>query len=335
VVKRIREHTHGEDLKIILLSSMGRKSDAAEYAELGIAAHLAKPVKQSDLFDAVAVAMGCPVDETSLLTANSSVDEDVARRPLQIMVVEDNIVNQKVAEAMLKKRGHSVVIASNGREALDRYEKESFELILMDVQMPEMDGFEATKLIRGKEKADGSYVPIVAMTAHAMKGDRERCLAAGMDDYISKPIREAALFSVIESLANGSKDKKKTKHHPISKGELPVAQDVFDLSEAMKTVNGDKELLKEIATLFLENAANDLSKIREGIFNKDATAVERAAHSLKGSVANFGAKRAFDAAYRLEKIGREGQITAAETAELELEKELAALKSAMQAAVMR
>jgi CheY-like chemotaxis protein len=251
------------------------------------------------------------------------------------MVVEDNVVNQKVAEAMLKKRGHSVVIASNGREALDRHEKESFELILMDVQMPEMDGFEATKLIRDKEKADGSHVPIVAMTAHAMKGDRERCLAAGMDDYISKPIREAALISVIENLVNGSKDKRKAKRHPISRGASPVAQDVFDLSEAMKTVNGDKELLKEIATLFLENAANDLSKIREGIFNKDATAVERAAHSLKGSVANFGAKRAFDAAYRLERIGREGQITAAETAGLELEKELAALKSAMQAAVMR
>ena len=114
--------------------------------------------------------------------------------------------------------------------------------------MPEMDGFEATKLIRDKEKADGSHVPIVAMTAHAMKGDRERCLAAGMDDYISKPIREAALFSVIENLANGLQRIRTRQSIILSrKATRPIAQDVFDLSEAMKTVNGDKELLKEIA----------------------------------------------------------------------------------------
>ncbi|MBW1897130.1 MAG: response regulator, partial [Deltaproteobacteria bacterium] len=305
----------------------------AECEKLGISGYLVKPVKQSDLLDAIVMAQGYSTDEALPLITRYAIEE--ARRRLHIMVVEDNVVNQKVAVAMLEKRGHSVVVASNGREAITALHKESFDLILMDVQMPEMDGFEATRLIRDNEKVHGAHIPIVAMTAHAMKGDRERCLAAGMDDYISKPIREAGLFSVIENLANGSKDKKKAKRHPDSKGVRPIAQDVFDFSEAMKTVNGDKELLKEIATLFLESAANDLSKIREGISNKDACAVEQAAHSLKGSVANFGAKRAFDAAYRLEKMGREGQLTAAEIAELELEKELAALKSAMQAAMMR
>jgi CheY-like chemotaxis protein len=234
---------------------------------------------------------------------------------------------------MLEKRGHAVVITSNGREAVEKLEGESFDLILMDVQMPEMNGFEATRLIRDREQADGGHIPIVAMTAHAMKGDREKCLAAGMDDYISKPIREADLFSVIESLANGLEGKKQTERlHRIENIDHAV-QDVFDLSEAMKSVNGDQELFNEIAGLFLESAAADMADIRQGIVRSDAGAVERAAHSLKGSVANFGASRAFDAAYRLERMGKEGKLKEAQSARTELEKELEALKAAMQVAV--
>jgi CheY-like chemotaxis protein len=290
-----------------------------------------KPVKQSDLFDGIINALGYFSNEKAPVVPERTVKK--AQSPLRILIVEDNVVNQKVAGAMLEKRGHSTLIASNGREALKTLDEESVDLILMDVQMPEMDGLEATRLIREKERADGRHVPIFAMTAHAMKGDRERCLAAGMDDYISKPIREADLFGVIESIGNGSEHRRKAKHSPVRENVHPVAQDIFDFSEAMKTVNGDKELFREIATLFLESAAQSLSQIREGIANKDAKTVENAAHSLKGSVANFGARRTFDAAYRMEQMGREGAFVDAESAQSELERELEALETAMQAAM--
>jgi CheY-like chemotaxis protein len=201
VAQRIKEKPYGDDLKIILLTSMGSKGDAAQCEKFGISAYLVKPVKQSDLLDAIMIAWGLEALQTAPLITRYKIQE--ARRRLRIAVVEDNVVNQRVAAAMLEKRGHSVAIASNGREALDVIDAESFDLVLMDVQMPEMDGLEATQVIRKREKGQGRHVPIVAMTAHAMKGDRERCLAAGMDDYISKPIRETDLFLVIERVTNG------------------------------------------------------------------------------------------------------------------------------------
>jgi CheY-like chemotaxis protein/HPt (histidine-containing phosphotransfer) domain-containing protein len=283
-------------------------------------------------------------------------------------LAEDNIVNQKLAVKILEKRGHSVVVASNGKEAIEKLKGESFDLILMDVQMPEMDGLEATKAIRNLECArlprlnnrdggqglrnkieEGPYseseirnlksqikkIPIIAMTAHAMKGDRERCLAAGMDDYVSKPINAEELFKVIEKLANGlrNKTKKEEKVSPASKNNEPPAKDVFDLSKALEVVDGDMELFKEIADLFLENLPNNIAQIREGIAKGDANALEQAAHSLKGSVGNFGAKRAFEAAYRLEIIGREGRLAEADAALSKLEKELKDLDAAMKEAL--
>jgi two-component system sensor histidine kinase/response regulator len=333
MAKQVKESPAGKDAKVILLTSIGKKGDAAECLRFGISAYLVKPVKQSDLLDAILMVLGHATDETSPLVTRYTIEE--ARRRLRILVVEDNVVNQKVAMAMLEKRGHSVAVASDGREALSALREDKFDLILMDVQMPEMDGFEATRLIRDKEREHGGHIPVVAMTAHAMKGDRERCLAAGMDDYLSKPIREERLFSVIEGLANGLQDGNKAKP-PFIIGDIhPKAQDVFDFSKAMKTVNGDEALFNEITALFLESAADNLSKIRKGILNKDAGVVEHAAHNLKGSVANFGAKRAFDAAYRLEQMGKDGKLTAAESANLELEKEFKALESALQAAMTR
>jgi len=162
-----------------------------------------------------------------------------APRQLSILLVEDNPVNQKVAATMLEKRGHRVFVASHGREALETLDKEHIDLILMDVQMPEMDGFEATELIRDREKGNGGHIPIVAMTAHAMKGDRERCLAAGMDSYISKPIRAEQLFTVIQNLANRSQDKKK-ESSPSSKHVTLPAEEIFDLPKAMTVIDGDR-----------------------------------------------------------------------------------------------
>jgi HPt (histidine-containing phosphotransfer) domain-containing protein len=170
-------------------------------------------------------------------------------------------------------------------------------------------------------------IPIVAMTAHAMKGDREKCIEAGMDDYVPKPIKPAELFRVIEKLAHGPDDE--GEKPPLSKKNDTSSKDVLDLSKAMEVVAGNRELFQEIAGMFLESLDGHLTEIKKGIAGGDAHALERSAHSLKGSVGNFGAKRAFDAAYRLEKLGKDGKTGEAESAFLILEEELTVLESEM------
>ncbi len=200
VAKRIRENPIYSDLEIIMLTSLGRKGDTELCKEIGINGYLVKPVKQSELLDGIMLAMG----ESSLVkkpVITRHTIEDVRRR-LKILLAEDNIVNQKLAVKILEKRGHHVGVASNGAEAIEASAKERFDIILMDVQMPEMDGLTATRHIRDREKHEGGHIPIVAMTAHAMKGDRDNCLEAGMDGYVPKPIKAEELFEVIERLAS-------------------------------------------------------------------------------------------------------------------------------------
>ncbi len=199
VGRRIREDPNNSDLRIIMLTSVGMKGDSERCKNVGIGGYLVKPVKQSELLDGIMLAMDRPqVKEGSVITRHTIQE---ARRRLRVLVAEDNAVNQKLAIKILEKRGHLVSVVSNGQEAIDALREEYFDLILMDVQMPDLDGFEATGLIRRREKEKGGHIPIVAMTAHAMKGDREQCLAAGMDDYVSKPIKVNELFTVIERLA--------------------------------------------------------------------------------------------------------------------------------------
>jgi signal transduction histidine kinase/CheY-like chemotaxis protein/HPt (histidine-containing phosphotransfer) domain-containing protein len=328
--KRVKKRPYGANLKTILMTSIGRKEDAAQLPKFGISGCLTKPVKQSDLFNAIMMALGYPTDEEMPVISRYGIQE--AQRRFGVLVVEDNPVNQKVAATMLKKRGHRVVVASNGREALEALDKERVDLVLMDVQMPEMDGFEATGLIRDREKGNGGHIPIVAMTAHAMKGDREKCLAAGMDNYVSKPIRAEDLFSIIEDLAHRSQEKKK-EGTPTSKHVEAFAEDILDLSKAMSVVDGDRELFEEVANLFLEDAAEKLAKLREGVVRGDASVVAQAVHTLKGSMGYFGAKRAFDALKRLELVGKNRTWKEAETAQLELEREFRALETAMKRAL--
>jgi CheY-like chemotaxis protein len=174
---------------IMMLSSAGQRGDAQRCRELGISAYLTKPVRQAELLDAVLTALGTRtiVDASPVLVTRHTLRENSPG--LRILLVEDNAVNQMLAVRLLEKRGHTVTVAGNGKEALSALEKDSVDLVLMDVQMPVMDGFQATAAIREKEKMSGNHLPIIAMTAHAMAGDRERCLEAGMDDYITKPIR--------------------------------------------------------------------------------------------------------------------------------------------------
>jgi CheY-like chemotaxis protein len=182
-----------------MLTSVGLRADAAKCREAGISASVTKPLKQADLLDAIKLVLGLrdrAPDNRPLVTTHSLGES----RSLSILLAEDNRVNQTLAIRMLEKRGHTVVLAETGRAVLDAVDKQTFDLVLMDIQMPDMDGLEATMAIRQREKGSGKHLPIIAMTANAMMGDRERCLQSGMDGYITKPLSVKDFFGAIEGL---------------------------------------------------------------------------------------------------------------------------------------
>ncbi len=220
-------------------------------------------------------------------------------RPLRILVAEDNPVSQLLAVRLLEKRGHHVVVAGNGRQALAALEKEAFDLVLMDVQMPEMDGMEATAVIRAREKTTGGHLPIVALTAHAMKRDCDSCLAGGMDYYVSKPLVGEELFGIIQRVASGI---------DADRAFRPPA---FDEAAARARAGGDPGLLKELIQLFLGEAPALLSEIRTALDQNDARRLQRAGHTLKGSAGTLGATGVSEAALRLETMGRANDLTGA------------------------
>jgi len=226
---------------------------------------------------------------------------------------------------LLQKQGHTVLLATTGREAVDMWEKDAdgFGIILMDVQMPEVDGFEATALIREKEKISGKHVAIIAMTAYAMAGDRERCLAAGMDAYVAKPIRHQDLFETIQALVMDVPN----ISTPIPPEEPP--KEVLDEALLMSRLDNDAQLLKDLVDLFLEECARLLDEIRVALDKKDAKAAARGAHSLKGSTGNLAAKVASEAAFKVERFAQAGDWVQAESGLQELENQLLRLKPAL------
>jgi CheY-like chemotaxis protein len=238
---------------------------------------------------------------------------------MRILLVEDNVVNQRVALGLLNRRGHDVRIAGNGREALDILGHERFDVVLMDLQMPVMGGIEAAREIREREAATGDHVRIVAMTAHAMTGDRDRCLAAGMDAYMSKPINPKVLFSLIEQPSSQS--------HPAA-AAAPSAK-IFDRQALLNRVAGDEELMDDVIRIFLEDCARQLTAIRGAVDQKSPDAIRSAAHALKGAAGNLSANRLFEAAGLLERIGAESRLDVAEAAWRRLSAEAAAVIDAL------
>ncbi len=305
---------------VLMLSSAGQTGDRARCRELGVSGYLTKPVKQSDLLDTIMTALGTssPPAAAPPPAASESVP---GLRPLRILLAEDNAVNQRLAVRTLEKRGHVVIVAANGREALDTLDqtKEPFDVVLMDVQMPEMDGFEATAAIREREQTTKTHLPIVAMTAHAMKGDRERCLAAGMDGYVSKPLQTSELFAALADVLSNATS---------AEEEEPA----FDREAALERVEGDLELFDEIAGLFLEEAPTLLGQIKDAVAHGDASGLERAAHSLKSSVGTFSAASAQESARALETMGRENDLANAPKILARLEKQVARLEQALRSA---
>jgi PAS domain S-box-containing protein len=308
---------------IIMLTSSGLRGDFARCRKLGIAAYLVKPVRQSELVDAILSLLGqAPRERADVITRHSLRE---TRRKLRILLAEDNLVNQTLVVRLLGKAGHNVVVAGNGKEALAALAKAgpgAFDLVLMDVQMPEMDGFEAAAAIRKKERGTGTHLPIVAMTAHAMKGDRERCLAAGMDGYLSKPVQREELIDAVERHSYESPAPEKDR--------LARKQPGLDRAAVLARLDGDEELLAELAGLFIQDSPKRLSAIQQAIEQDDAQGLERAAHALKGSVGNFVIPTAVKAAQTLETMGREGDLAAADTAYAVLQEEIAGLVQVLQ-----
>jgi two-component system, sensor histidine kinase and response regulator len=306
-----------------MLTSGGPASDAARCRELGIMSYLTKPIKQSELLNAI-----CTVFHISWVTIHdtpqlASPSRTQSQRPLHILLVEDNVVNQRLTVRLLQKWGHSVVVVGSGKEALAAVTRETFALVLMDVQMSAMDGLATTAVIRAQEQTTGTHIPIVALTAHAMQEDCERCLAAGMDAYLSKPLQAPQLFQLIDRLVPGTVSMPETACASTPDGT------VFDRQATLARVKGDREMLQEIVRLFFTEAPALLARIQTAMAHGDGRALERAAHSLKGTVMSFGAQTAGEAALRLEVMGRGGDLTQAAIACTELEREVAHLGHAL------
>jgi CheY-like chemotaxis protein/HPt (histidine-containing phosphotransfer) domain-containing protein len=302
----------------VLLTSAGQRGDAARCRQLGVRGYLPKPIGAPELLEGlVAVLTGASTDDVvKPLVTRHSLRESTRR--LHVLLVEDNRVNRMLVTHLLEKRGHTAIAVEDGREALATLARVRVDVVLMDIQMPGMDGFETTAAIRSGEKETGDRLPIVALTAHAMKGDRERCLEAGMDGYVAKPVQADELFAAIEELMPRG-------------GEPPVAEDdgaaeAVNPASLLANVGNDPTLQADLVRMFLEDCPQTLDEIRSALAHADAAGVSRVAHRLKGELGILAARGANEAAFRLEKAGREGDLATAGEAFLVLEREIERLE---------
>jgi CheY-like chemotaxis protein/HPt (histidine-containing phosphotransfer) domain-containing protein len=326
LVEKMKNAPDLDSITLMMLTSSGQRGDSARCRELAISAYLTKPIKQSVLLDAIMHVLGRtePAGTDAPLVTLHSLRGN--QKKLKILIAEDNAVNQKLATIMLEKRGHEVVVAGTGIEVLSILENSGskpFSLILMDVQMPEMNGFEATARIREKEKLAGGHIPIIALTARAMKGDKEECLQAGMDGYVSKPLKLDELLSAIEKV---EPDRMK-----VGGG----SNDVFDRSLALTGIDGDLDLFSEIVKIFISSCPMMMSQIREAICKDDAAGLECGAHALKGSASNFGAQTAVTLAQKLETAGKSRDLNIAGDVFSEMEIEIERLCKALEESIIK
>jgi PAS domain S-box-containing protein len=321
VARRILQDAHSRHTDLILLTSAGRREELTRARKIGISTALVKPVKQSELWDAMVTLLHPGTRPKRRLKMPH--DKDRSIRHLRILVAEDNPVNQELAIHLLEKRGHSVTVAENGRQALSLIGDHTFDVVLMDVQMPEMGGLQATQAIRDREKASGAHLPVIAMTAHAMRGDREKCLAAGMDGYVAKPLDPKILLQTVEGIARQEAVKPK-------RVEQSRAHAGFDAAALFERFNRDRQLLKSLVRAFREDCPKMMRTIRKALASRDAAALASAAHALKGSVGNFGSTGAFDKARELELAARNGSLDDCWAIYAALEDQIASVLAALQ-----
>jgi PAS domain S-box-containing protein len=307
---------------VMVCSAADQVAEAARCRQLGLENYLSKPVRQSDLMDAIQTALSGRPSSRRGESAAAPPDQARPSRGLLVLLAEDNPVNQKLASSLLERKGHRVVVAVNGLEAVEMSARRRFDLALMDVQMPEMDGLTATRLIRQRERETGLHLPIAAMTAHAMPGDRERCLQAGMDAYLSKPINPRELWETIDRLLP-AEAREEAPPEPVS---VPGG----DFGKLMARFDGDLALVRQLVGLFLEEYPSMLGNLEKALGAHDAAALAQAAHALKGSVGYFEWPAASAAALRLERLGRAHDLAAAPQALEELKIELERLALGLQ-----
>lgn len=353
LAERVREAPELLPLSFIMLTSAGHRGDAARCRKLGFAAYLPKPIKQSQMLDAISTTLAADgTGDFCLLTRHTQRERYGVRsrqtpglpgldRPLKILVAEDNAVNQHLAMRMLENLGHSPVRVGDGVAALEALGSEVFDLVLMDVQMPVMGGYEATRAIRKGENSRyyrHRHIPIIAMTANAMKGDKEDCLNAGMDGYVGKPVIIRELEMEIARVLDGRPEDAAPPPRPVPtlsatrrpEGSAPLSASPLDRKALLARVDNDGALLAELISLFLMDCPRLLHQLEVAIGNGSPSDVSASAHTIKGSLGNFCAPAAFDAALRLEAMGRKGSLDGADDAWMSLTGEIERLKIALE-----
>ncbi len=297
-VQQIRSDPSLKATPVLLLTSGGRQGESELRRQLDIHAQLFKPVKQSDLYDSICSALGksMPAGEAGQ-SAEGTARGQREQTCLKILLAEDNLVNQKLAVGLLEKHGHQVHVVDNGKLCVEAFAREPFDVILMDVQMPEMDGLTATREIRILEQGPGTRIPIIAMTAHAMQGDRQRCLESGMDDYIAKPIR---IHRLMEVLGQSVDDSQIMNSLSINASRLVNWEDAFE------TVGGDRDLLCELLNVFIAERDTMVEEIRAALQSQNSTELRRTAHAIKGALNHLGAASVARLAAELETAGATG-----------------------------
>ncbi len=324
VAEELRSTPRHAGTSLLMLTSAGLRGDAARCKELGLNAYLTKPIALTELREAMETVLG-QNDPNRLITRHSLREE---RRKYSILLAEDNPVNQKLAVKLLEKQGHAVSVADNGRLALEAWRRGGHDFVLMDMMMPEMDGLEATRRIREEEQASGGRIPIIAMTANAMQGDRERCLDAGMDGYVSKPVKPEVLFQEIERVLGPQAG---TIATPAAAGKPAVDTDVavYDRADALSRIADDEELLATLIDMFVTDAPNYLVEIDTALAAADWNHLTRAAHTLKGVLATFSARRGENCARALETAAKNNDTAACAKLAAQAKVEVAAFMEAI------
>jgi two-component system, sensor histidine kinase and response regulator len=325
LVEEIRRRPEILPLTIVMLTSAGHAGDAERCRELGIQSYLYKPVRKQELLSAILRALGHPQTAAPSLAAIPG-GRLAPPTGLHILLAEDNRTNQTVATRMLQKMGHSLVVANNGNEALLLLATNRFDVVLMDIQMPEMDGLSTTIKIRETERETRMHLPIIAMTAHAMKGDRERCIEAGMDGYVSKPISSQELEEALAGVLLVRSEPKSVSRPEVNQEDAkPPAVSggiVWNRGETLERLGGDEKLLHEVLEIFLDDVPKHMASLRRAIAEGNAADVEGAAHTLKGELGYLGISEVSRKAGEMEEFGRKSDLRLAASLYATFESEL-------------
>jgi CheY-like chemotaxis protein/anti-sigma regulatory factor (Ser/Thr protein kinase) len=296
LAEQVRSMESLRETVIIMLTSGGRQGETDRCKQLGVRAHLMKPVKQSELLEAIKLAVK-PLSPLERFRAAADAETSpLSLPPLKILLAEDGKANQKMAVGLLASWGHEVAVAENGQEAVERWQEGSFDVILMDVQMPVLDGLDATRRIRELERGRGGRIPIVAMTARAMKGDRESCLDAGMDDYVSKPVRKPELYRELSRFGADAGE--------ISATDADAAASVIDWEAAIEAVGGNRNLLREIVVTSQQEMPDLLRQLDDAIAAQDTRTALRLAHTIRGAAGILAVATTLKAAAAIEEAAR-------------------------------